>query len=72
MGTPVNTHKGFLGVSDSKEYSCNVADPGLIPGAGRCPGGGKGNPFWYSCLGNLMDRGAWQAMVHGIAESDMT
>ena len=45
---------------------------GLIPGSGRCPGGGPGNPLQYSCLENPMDRGAWRATVHGVAESDMT
>ena len=45
---------------------------GLIPGSGRSPGIGKGNPLQYSCLGNPMDRGAWQATVHGVTESDMT
>ena len=45
---------------------------GLIPGLGRSPGGGNGSPFQYSCLGNPMDRGAWRATVHGIAESDAT
>ena len=53
--------KGFHGGSDSKESSCNVGDLGLIPGLGRSPGGGHGNPLQYSCLENPMDRGAWQA-----------
>ena len=44
-------------------------DTGLIPGSGRCPGGGHGNPLQYSCLENLTDRGAWQATVHGVAKS---
>ena len=44
--------------------------PGLIPGSGRSPGEGNGNPLQYSCLENSMDRGAWKAIVHGIAESD--
>ena len=42
---------------------------GSVPGLGRAPGGGNGNPFQYSCLGNLMDRGAWQATVHGVTKS---
>ena len=45
---------------------------GLIPGSGRSPGGGYGNPLQYSCLEDPMDRGAWQARVHQIAELDMT
>ena len=44
----------------------NVGDPGLIPGSGRSPGEGNGNPLQYSCLGNSMDRGMWQATVHGV------
>ena len=55
--------------SVSKEPACNAADPGLIPGWGRSPGGGHGNPLQYSCLENPMDRGAWWATVHGIAKS---
>ena len=46
-----------------------VGDPGSIPGSGRSPGEGNGNPFQYSCLENPMDRGAWQATVHGVAKS---
>ena len=45
--------------SDSKEFACNAGDPGLIPGSGRCPGAGNGNPLQWSCLENPMDRGAW-------------
>jgi len=41
----------------------------LIPGSGRSPGGGNGSPFQYSCLENSMDRGAWQATVHGVTKS---
>ena len=47
----------------------DAGDEGLIPGLGRSPGGGNGNPLQYSCLENPMDRGAWQATVHGVAES---
>ena len=47
-----------------KEFACSAADPGLIPGLGRCPGGGHGNLLQYSCLDNPMDRGAWQAEAH--------
>ena len=50
----------------------DTRDLGLIPGSGRSPGGRKGNPLQYSCLENPMDRGAWQATVHGVTESDMT
>ena len=55
------------GSSDSKESACNARDAGamgLIPGSGRSPGGGNGNPFQYSCLRNAMDRGAWRATVY--------
>ena len=58
---------GFPGGSDGKEFTCNVGDLGSIPGLGRSPGGGNGNPLQYSCLENPMDRGAWQAPVHGVA-----
>ena len=44
---------------------------GSIPGSGRSPGGGHGNPLQDSCLGNSMDRGAWWATVHGVTESEM-
>ena len=47
----------------------NVRDPGSIPGSGRLPGGGHGNPLQFSCLENPMDRGAWRAAVHWIAKS---
>ena len=50
----------------------DTRDAGSIPGLGRSPGEGHGNPLQYSCLENPMGRGAWQAMVHGVAESDMT
>ena len=47
----------------------DARDVGLIPGSGRSPGVGNGNPFQYSCLENSMDRGAWRATVHGITKS---
>ena len=58
-----------MGNSDSKESACNSEDPGSIPGLGRSPGEGNGNLLQYSCLGNHMDRGAWQAIVHGVSKS---
>ena len=60
---------GFPGGSDGKESACNAGNPGLIPGSGRSPGGGNGNPLHYSCLENPMDREAWWATIHGIAQS---
>ena len=59
---------GFPDSSMVKKPTCNVEDPGSIPGLGRSPGGGHGNPLQYPCLENSMDRGAWQATVHGIAK----
>ena len=50
----------------------DIRDMGLIPGLGMSPGGGHGNPLQYSYLENPMDRGAWQATVHGVTESDPT
>ena len=47
----------------------NARDSGSIPGSGRSPGEGNGNPLQFSCLGNPMDRGAWWAVFHGVAES---
>ena len=66
------TKHSFPHSSVGKESACNSGDPGLIPGSGRSPGEGNGNPFQYSYLENPMDRGAWQATVHGVAESDTT
>ena len=55
--------------SVSEEASHNAGDLGLIPGSGRFPGEGNGNSLQYSCLEHPMDRGAWRATVHGVAES---
>ena len=52
-----------------KHLPANAGGPRLIPGVGRSPGKGNGNPLQYSCLGNPMDRGAWWATVHGVAKS---
>ena len=60
---------GFPGGSDGKESVCNAGDLGLIPGLGRSPGGGHGNPLQYSYLENLMDRGTWWATDRGVAKS---
>ena len=60
---------GFPGGSDDKEFACDAGDTGSVPGLGRSPGEGNGNTLQYSCLENSMDRGAWQATVHGIAQS---
>ena len=58
---------GFPGGSVVKESVCSAGDPGSVPGSGRSPGEGNGNPLQYSCLGNFMDRGALWATVHGVA-----
>ena len=59
---------GFSRGSVSKESTCNAGDMGLIPELGRSPGEGNGNPLQYSCLGNSMDRGTWQATVHRVTK----
>ena len=58
---------GFPGSSVGKESACSAGDSGLIPGLGRSSGERSGNPLQYSCLGNLMDRGSWRAIVHGVS-----
>ena len=59
---------GFPDGSVVKNPPGNAGVRSSIPVSGRCPGGGNGNPFQYSCLGNPMDRGAWWAIVHGVAK----
>ena len=55
-----------------KSLPASAGDVGLIPGSGRSPGGGQGNPLQYSCLEYPMDRGAWWAAVHVVSKSDIT
>ena len=61
--------RGFPGGSEVKAPACIAGDLGSIPGLGRFPGEGNGNPLQYSCLENPMNRGAWWAIVHGVAKS---
>ena len=61
----VGSLQRFPGSLEGKVSTCNAGDPGSIPGLGRSPGGGQGNPLQYTCLEKLMDRGAWK-------KSDMT
>ena len=65
-------YKGFPGGEVVKNPHANAGDPGSIPGLGRSPGVGNGNPLWYSCLENPRDRGAWWATVHGVTMSHTT
>ena len=62
----MNNRVGFPCSSVGKESACNAEDPGSIPGSGRSPGEGNGNPLQYSCLENPMERRAWQATVHRV------
>ena len=66
-------HNNWISLVPQLEFVCNAEDrdrrPGLIPGLGRSPGEGNGNPLQYSHLENPMDRGAWWATVHGVANS---
>ena len=57
---------GFPHSSVGKDSACNAGDPYSVPGLGRSPGEGNGNPLQYSCLENPMDKGAWRATVHGV------
>ena len=63
------TVRGFPGGSVVKNPPANTGDMGSIPGSGRSPGEGNGNLLQYSCLDNIMDRGAWRATVHGVTKS---
>jgi len=62
-------NKPFPGGSEVKVSACNAGDLGSIPGLGRSPGDGNGNPLQYSCLENSIDGGAWWATVHLVAKS---
>ena len=64
-----NDNRGFLGGTLVQNPPVDAGDTVLIPGSGRSPGVGNGTPLQYSCLENPMDRGAWQAKVHGVAKS---
>ena len=64
-----HVEEGFPGGSVVKNLPTNAGGTGSIPGWGRCPGEGNGNPLQYSHLGNPMDRGAWRATVHGVTKS---
>ena len=66
---PVYCSMGFPGGSDGKASACIVGDPSSIPGLGRSPGEGNGNPLQYTCLENPMDRGALWILIHGITKS---
>ena len=60
---------GYPGGSEIQNLPSNAEDVGLIPGSGRSPGEGNGNPLQYFCLGNPTDRGIWWATVHGVTKS---
>ena len=55
-------------VVSGKEFACNTGDPASIPGSGRSPGEGNGNPLQYACLESPIDRGAWRAAAHRVAK----
>ena len=69
MNFPTRTVGSFPDGSYGKESTCNGVDMDSIPGSRRPSGEGNGNPLQYSCLENSIDRGAWQATVHGVAKS---
>ena len=61
--------RGFPGGSDGKESACSPGNQGSIPGSGRSPGEGNGNPLQHCFLENSMDRGGWQATIHWVTKS---
>ena len=65
----MEAYQGFPSGSTVKESARSAGSVGSIPGSGKSPGVGNGNPLQYSCLGNPSDRGAWQAIVHGVTKS---
>ena len=67
----MSCYMGFPGGSKGKESACSAGDPGSILGLGRSPGEGNGYLLQYSCLESSMDRGAWQATVHGVPKSQI-
>ena len=69
VGDSIQVPQGFPGSSDSKESACNAGDTGSIPGSGRSPGEGNGNPLQCSCPKNPMDRRAWWATVCGVSKN---
>ena len=68
----ITASQAALVVKNLSAHAEDVRDVGLIPGSGRCPGEGNGNPLQHYSLENPMDRGAWQAIVHGVTELDTT
>ena len=71
-GIELCAFKGFPGGSEGKASACNAGDLGLIPGSGRSPGEGNGNPLQYSCLENPKNGGTWWATVHGVSKSRLS
>ena len=71
LGHPLNSGYPGVGIPGGpgiKNLPATAGNLGWIPGSGRSPGEGNGKPFQYSCLGNPMDGGAWQAVVHGVTK----
>ena len=72
MSSGISGHQASLVTQSIEDPPANAGDVGSIPGLGRSPGEGNGNPLKYSFLGNPMDRGVWWAAVHGVAELGTT